>query len=223
MTELEDIRADWAMRDQSLAAAVRLQTNLMREALTEQRLERVRRYGAMRGFELVLYIGFLAALGVFLARNFGEWKFFIPAAALELWTIVDAVVKIREREALRAVNFGLPPTDVQRQLARLRLERARTVKWELLTGQIVWWIPLAIVAFKGLFGVDLYTVSAFMPKFMAINLGLGLAFIPVALLAGRFVGPLVADTHVSRGVIDAITGRDLAEARAIAERINSFQ
>jgi hypothetical protein len=223
MTELEDIRADWALRDQSLAAAVQVQTNLLRETLAEQRLERVRRHGGMRGLELVLYVAFVAAFGIFLARNFGQWKFFIPAAALQIWTIVDAVVKIREREALRAVNFGLPPMDVQRQLARLRLERARTVKWELLTGQIVWWIPLAIVTFKGLFGVDLYTVSAFMPKFMAINLGLGLAFIPAALLVGRFVGPLVADTHVSRGVIDAITGRDLAEARAIAKRIDSFQ
>jgi hypothetical protein len=223
MTELEDIRADWAMRDQSLAAAVRVQTNLLRETLTEQRVERVRRYGAMRGVDLVIWIACLAAFGAFLARHFGEWKFFVPAAALQVWTIVNGVVTIREREALRAVNFGLPPTDVQRELARLRLERARSLRWALLTGQVVWWIPLAIVAFKGLLGVDLYTVSAFMPKFMAINLGLGLAFIPAALLAGRFVGPLIADTHFSRGVIDAITGRDLAEARAIAERINSFQ
>ena len=223
MTELEDIRADWAMRDQSLAAAVRVQTNLLRETLTEQRQERVRRYGAMRGVDLVVWIARLAAFGIFLARHFGDWKLFIPAAVLQVWTIVNGVVTLREREALRAVNFGLPPTDVQRQLARLRLERARTLQWALLTGQIVWWIPLAIVTFKGLFGVDLYTVSAFMPKFMAINLGLGLAFIPVALLVGRFVGPLIADTPFSHGVIDAITGRDLAEARAIAKRINSFQ
>jgi hypothetical protein len=223
MTELEDIRADWAMRDQSLAAALRLQTNVLQETLIEQRLERVRRYGAMRGFDLLIYVAFLIACGAFLARNFGEWKFAVPAAALQLWTIVNGAVKFREREALRAVNFGLPPMDVQRQLARLRLERARTFQWALLTGQIVWWIPLAIVTFKGLFGVDLYTVSAFMPKFMAINLGVGLAFIPVTLLVGRLVGPLIADTHVSRGVMDAITGRDLAEARAMARQINSFQ
>jgi hypothetical protein len=95
--------------------------------------------------------------------------------------------------------------------------------WAFLTGQIVWWIPLAIVAFKGLFGVDLYTVSAFMPKFMAINLALGLAFIPVVLLVGRFIGPRLADSRFSNGVIDAITGRDLAEARAIARRMDSFQ
>jgi hypothetical protein len=223
MTELEDIRADWAMRDQCLAAAVRVQTSVLREALIEPRLERVRRFGALRGVDLLIYIAFVAAFSIFLVRNFGDWKFFIPAAALQIWTIVNGVVAIRERDALRAVNFGLPPTDLQRQLARLRLERARSLQWALLTGQIVWWIPLAIVMFKGLFGVDLYTVSVFMPKFMAINLGLGLAFIPLALLIGRFVGPLVADTHVWRRIIDAITGRDLAEARAMAERMNSFQ
>jgi hypothetical protein len=223
MTDLEDIRADWAMRDQSLAAAFRAQTNVLRETLTEQRLEKVRRYGAMRGVDLLLYVVFLIALGTFLARNFGEWKFVIPAAALQLWTIIDGAMKIREREALRAVDFGLPPRDVQRQLARLRLGRARTLQWALLTGQVVWWIPLAIVTSKGLFGVDLYTVSTFMPKFMAINLALGLAFIPMALLAGRFVGPRVADGRLSHRLVDAITGRDLAEARALAARLESFQ
>jgi len=107
--------------------------------------------------------------------------------------------------------------------ARLRLERARTVQWALLTGQLVWWIPLAIVAFKGLLGVDLYTVSAFMPTFMAINLAVGVVFIPVALLSARVIGPLLADTRFSRSLIDAITGRDLAEAQAMAKRIGSFQ
>jgi hypothetical protein len=223
MTELENIRADWAMRDQFLASTVRVQTNLLRKVLIEQNMKTVRRLGAMQGIDLLIHIAFMAAFSIFLARNFGDWKFFIPAAALQLWMIVNAVVKIREREALRAVNLGLPPSDVQRQLARLRLERARSLQWALLTGQIVWWVPLAIVTLKGLFGVDLYTVSAFMPTFMAINLGLGLVFIPVALLLGRFVGPLIADTHFARGVIDAITGRDLAEARAIADRMNSFQ
>jgi len=223
MTELEDIRADWAMRDQSLADAVRVQTNLLRETLIEQRRERLRRFGAMRSVDVLMYIAFVAALSTFLVRTFGEWKFCIPAAALLLWTIVNGAVKIREREALRAVDFSQPPIDVQQHLARLRLNRARTLQWALLTGQIVWWIPVAIVTFKGLFGLDLYTVSDVMPKFMAINLGLGLAFIPAALLVGRFVGPLIADTHVSRGVIDAITGRDLAEARAIAEQMQRFQ
>ncbi|HEY5289981.1 MAG TPA: hypothetical protein VIJ59_08100 [Caulobacteraceae bacterium] len=223
MTELEDLRADWVERDQSLAAAIRLHAGLLRESLTEQRLEKVRRYGAMRGVDLLIWISFLAAFGMFLVRSFGDWKFFVPAAALQLWTLVMGVVTIREREALRAVDFGEPPRKVQLQLARLRLERARTVQWALLTGQLVWWIPLAIVAFKGLLGVDLYTVSAFMPTFMAINLAVGVVFIPVALLSARVIGPLLADTRFSRSLIDAITGRDLAEAQAMAKRIGSFQ
>jgi hypothetical protein len=142
---------------------------------------------------------------------------------LDAWTIVMGIVTIREREALRAVDFGRPPTEIQQRLAALRFERARTFQWAFLTGQVVWWIPLAIVLFRGVLGIDLYTVSDFMPKFMLLNVLGGLAFIPLALLAGRFVRPWLGGSSFSRWVIDALTGRDMAEARALARRIARFE
>jgi hypothetical protein len=103
------------------------------------------------------------------------------------------------------------------------MQRARTFLWAFLTGQILWWVPFVIVLFKGLLGVDLYRASPFMPTFIAWNLVFGVAFIPAALLIGRWVRPWVAGTRLSNTVLDMLTGADLAEARAALGRIARFQ
>ncbi len=221
--DLDDLKADWARRDQMLIDSINLNAALVREALTEQQWERLRRRGALSGIGLLAWIALLVGFGAFLFDHFGDWKFFGPALLLDAWTIVMGIVTIREREALRAVDFGLPPTEIQQRLATLRIERARTFQWAFLTGQVVWWIPFVIVLFKGLLGVDLFTVSDFMPKFMAMNVLGGLIFIPLALVAARFVRPLLAGSSFSRFAIDALTGRDMAEARALAERVARFE
>jgi len=223
MTELETLRADWAERDRRLTDALRLNVDLQRWSAIDGGKAALRRAGAFRGLDLAIWIAFLAAFGAFLAAHFGQWRFFVPALALQVWTLIMGVVTLREREALLAVDFSRPPTELQPHLAKLRIARARSLRWALLTGQVVWWIPFAIVVFKGLLGVDLYSVSTFMPTFMAINLAAGLAFIPAALLAGRAIGPRLAGSPLSHRVLDSLLGHDLAEARALAERIARFQ
>lgn len=221
--DLDDLKAGWAERDRLLANAIGLNAALMRETVTARGQDRIRRAGQMRGIGLLVWIAFVAGFGMFLAAHFGDWKFFAPALVLDIWTIAMGVITLRERGALTALDFGEAPLELQQTLAHLRMQRARTVKWAFLTGQLVWWIPFAIVLFKGLLGVDLYTVSAFMPKFLAWNLVGGLVFIPVALLAGKYLGPMIAGSSFSNTVLDAISGRDMAEARAMLGRVRRFQ
>jgi hypothetical protein len=222
--DLDDLKADWASRDQRLIDSLDGGVALARQALTELHLARLRRHGVMSGVGFFLvWIPFLIGFGAFLAAHFGDWKYFVPALLLDAWTIVMGVITLRERAALLAVDFGLPPLEVQQRLAALRIERARAFKWAFLSGQVVWWIPFAIVVFKGVLGVDLYTVSDFMPKFMALNVLGGLLFVPLALATARFVRPLLAGSSYWRAVIDAATGRDMALARALAKRIEGFE
>ncbi|MGA2951252.1 MAG: hypothetical protein ABSD80_03355 [Caulobacteraceae bacterium] len=223
MTDLEALRADWAERDQRLTAAIRLSLDLQRLSAADSGKAALRRAGAFRGLDMVIWIAFLAGFGAFLASHFGQWRFFVPALALQVWTLAMGVVTLREREALLAVDFSRPPAELQPHLAKLRIERARALRWALLTGQVVWWIPFTIVVFEGLLGVDLYSVSSFMPKFMAINLIAGLAFIPAALGVGRLIGPRLAAWPGSHKLLDSLLGRDLAEARALAERVAQFE
>jgi hypothetical protein len=221
--ELEDLRAEWASRDQKLQQSLSTQAALMRELVAERQLAKVRRVDGMSVFELIIYIAFVVSFGAFLAANWGRWEFFIPALALDIWTIAMGAVTFAERAKLRAVDFSAPVLEIQKRLAALRAERARVFQWAFLTGQLLWWIPFVIVVFRGLWGVDLYTVSDFMPVFIAWNIGVGLTLIPVLWLASRWAGPWLANAKIGRSMVDAVTGRDLAEARALSERLARFE
>lgn len=221
--DLDDLRAEWAKRDEALQQTLRLQGAVLRELMTEKERAKLQRVGATSIFELIVYIAFVAGFGMFLAANWGRWEFFIPALLLDVWTIAMGALTFAERARLRAIDFSQPVLDIQKQLSALRIERVRTVQWAFLTGQVLWWIPFVIVLFWGLLGVDLYRVSDFMPIFIASNIGVGLAIIPLALVIAHIAGPRMENSKLGRSFLDSISGRDLAEANALATRIARFE
>lgn len=221
--ELDDLKAEWAKRDRALEQNLKMQTALMRDVLVEKQLNKLRRRNARNVFEFAIYLAFVIGFGAFLAANWGRWEFFIPALLLDIWTITMGAVTFAERARLSAVDFSAPVLDIQKRLAALRAERARAFQWAFLTGQVLWWTPFFIVLIWGLFHIDLYRVSDFMPRFIAINIGAGLALIPALLWVAHVIGPRLANSAIARSVLDGVTGRDLAEARAIAQRLAQFE
>lgn len=220
---LDDLKADWARRDEKLTRALETQTALMRQFAADKALERIRRRGAMGPFGLVVWIAFIVSFGLYLAANWGRWEFFIPGLLLQIWTIAMGALTFQEQARLRDIDFTAPVLDIQKRLAVLRTERARAFQWAFLTGQILWWIPFFIVVCWGVFGVDLYRVSDFMPRFIAINLAVGVVLVPVLLWVAHLVGPRLARSAFGRSILDSVTGRDLAEARLATERLRAFE
>ena len=195
--ELEDLKAEWNKRDAALQHTLQTQTALLRGIVADRELRKLRRWSAMSAVELIIYIGFIIFFGATLASSWGRWTVFVPALLLDIWTIV-----------MGALTFA---------------ERARVFQWAFLTGQILWWTPFCLVVFWALVGVDLLALSPFMRSFVATNIVVGLVLIPVLLWVAHAIGPWLAKSNTGRSVLDAITGRDLAEARAIAQRLGRFE
>ena len=221
--ELDDFKAEWAKRDAALQETLKLQRALLRHTLLDKQLEKLRRHQVLSLIELLFYLAFVIGFGAFLAANWGRWEFFIPALFLDIWTIAMGAITVAERMRLVNLDFSAPVLEIQKRLAGLQAERARVFQWAFLTGQVLWWIPFVIVLFWGLLGVDLYRVSAFMPVYIASNIVIGLALIPILWWAQRLLGPRLAKSSVGRSMLDSITGRDLAEARAIGARLERFE
>lgn len=221
--DLDDLKAEWAKRDQVLQQTLKLQTTIVRDMVAEKQLEKLRRHRVVGVIEFVFYLAFAIGFGAFLANNWGRWEFFIPALFLDIWTIALGAITLAERARLLDVDFSAPVLEIQKRLAALQAERANAFQWAFLTGQVLWWIPFVIVLFWGLFRVDLYRVSDFMPVFITSNIAVGLALIPVLWWASRLIGPWLVKSSIGRSVLDSVTGRDLAEARAIAARLARFE
>lgn len=221
--DLDALRTDWAARDRALQQSLQQHASLMRDLLVQSRLASIRTPPLFTALELAIYIAFAVGFGAFIAGNWGQWEFVVPALLLDAWTITMGAATLIERTRLRDVDFGAPVLQIQQRLATLRRERARVFQWAFLTGQVLWWTPFLVVVMRGLFGVNLYTASDFMPRFIAINLAVGVAVIPVLLWMARLVGPRLAHSRAGRSFVDGIVGRDLAEAEALARSLERFE
>jgi hypothetical protein len=221
--DLDRMRSEWAARDAKLQESLRVNTWLLGETWLDKHQVKLRRADPAFYFELAVSVAVLALLGIFIANHVHQMRFLIPALALDAWTLVMLVVGIRDRAALADLDYGMPLVAVQSQLEKIRMARMRHFKWAFLTGQIVWWIPLVIVLFRGLLGVDLYAVSDFMPRFMAYNVAGGLAFIPLAMWLSKRYGAILQRLPGLKRIADSIAGRDVADARQYLEKLQRFE
>lgn len=220
---LDDLKAQWEKRDAALSHSLHMNTALLREALIDTRRATIRNRAEMGPFGIAIWVLTLILMGSFIASHWGEWRFVVPAAVIHVWTIVMGAIGFHQRAELNAIDYSAAPTLVQQRLAAIRARRARIVQWAFLTGQIVWWIPFFIVFMKGALNVDLYALSDFMRMFLAVNVAIGLALIPIALLAARYLSTRLQGNSAWRSFIDSVAGRDLTEARALAERLAKFE
>ncbi|MFZ2032054.1 MAG: hypothetical protein WAU68_17210 [Vitreimonas sp.] len=221
--DLDDLKTEWAKRDQALQQSLQAQTKLSRALLVETQMQKLRSHNGMNVFELIIYIAFIVFFGATAASSWGHWTVFVPTVLLDIWTIAMGAQTFAERARLREVDFSAPVLDIQKRLAALQSERARVFQWAFLTGQILWWTPFFLVVFWALLRVDLLAASDFMRSFVATNIAVGVVLIPVLLWVAHMVGPQLAKSSAGRSVLDGVTGRDLAEARAIAARLARFE
>jgi hypothetical protein len=109
---------------------------------------------------------------------------------------------------------------LQARLESLRIARIRAFNIALLTGQIVWWIPLVVVV-AGAIGVNLFLSPRFR-SYAAWNLAFGVAVIPLAIGLSRRYGERLSRSSIGRRIADSIAGRDIAVAREVVEKLRRF-
>lgn len=220
---LDDLKTEWMGRDRLLQASLRMNTLMLRETILEKHSAKLGGATAGKVFQILFSIPFLAFFGWFIARHIDQPAFLLPAVLLQAWTVVMLALNIQQRSQLRNLDYSRPVLELQSQIEQIKITRLNTFKWAFLTGQLLWWIPFVLVLFKGLLGVDLYTVSAFMPTFIAWNIGFGVAFIPVALWASKLLVGKLGGLPKFQKFTDGIAGSDVVVAREFMVKLAQFE
>jgi hypothetical protein len=220
---LDDLKADWAKRDAALTRSLAATRTALRDSMIDTQRPKIRRKSDLNAFNVIVFVITVLFLGSFVGDHWNDVRFAAPGALLLAWTLAMGALHARERVLIEQIDYGAAPSQIQQRLAKLREQRARTFQWALLTGQLVWWVPFFIVIMKGLLDVDLYTISETMPRILAVNFAAGLAFIPLAWLAARTLSARLRGNSAWRSFIDGVAGRDLTEARALADRLAKFE
>jgi hypothetical protein len=221
MTTLDELKLAWEAHDRKLDASLRLSHELLRAAKLNRVRSPLRRLVFELSLEIAASVVGLFLLGNFLAQHITEGRFVWPAAMLDVWLILCIAASIRQLVQANRIDYDEPVTTIQRQLGELRILRLRAFRLELLTGQIVWWLPFFIVALKLLFGVDAYRFLS--TTFIVVNLLFGLAIIPLAIWITRRLGHRIERSAFMRRLADEIAGRSLTEAQTYMAKLSDFE
>jgi hypothetical protein len=221
MMDMDVLQAKWAEHDRKLEISIRLNRQLLMATNMNRVRTPLRRFAFFVGMEAAVGVILPVILGPFIYAHWTEPRFVLPAVALDLWAIANVAGLFREMAMALEIDYDKPIATIQTQLESLRVMRIRVTQWALLTGQLVWWVPFAIVAFKGFWGVDAYKV--FGGTVLAVNVLFGLAVIPVAIWVSRKFGDRMGRSPVIQRVMRELAGYNLNAATCFLSQLSEFE
>jgi hypothetical protein len=221
--DLDDVKALWQETDQrldSMEDALRLQQRLIQAATRERTRSKLWFVRLVLWYEVGF--GALAALlaGSYLADSITRIQFAVPATLLHLGAIATLGAAVFQLVVLARIDYSGPVLTIQRELARLRLVRARSNRWLLIAAPLLWAL-LVVVVPDALVGFDVY--RAFGWPWALANLAFGFAVLGAAAILGRRVPDGSRGSAFLRWMGDDLTGRRVAQAAGALDEIAAFE
>lgn len=218
--ELDDMKTAWRELDRRIDAGTEVDRRIWKELKLEQTRSTLSWLAGWPLLELVIDILAVLLVGAFLAEHIHAARYAVPAIVLQVAAILKLSATIRQLAMIARIDYAAPVVAIQRQLAALRALRIRTTMWIFLLALLLW-TPLAIVGAKALLGLDLY--RAFGPLWIALNVALGVAVIPLAIWIARRHAGWFRNSRLLQQLADDIAGRSLTRATGHLDEITRFE
>jgi hypothetical protein len=219
--ELDVFKEKWAEQDRKLDSAIRLNRRLLVAVELNRGLSPLRLFAFFTGMGGFLGLIVLAILGRFIYRHWTEPRFVLPAVLLHVWVIASVAASIRQMAMALQIDYNKPVVVIQKQIESLRALRLRVIRWTLLTGQLVWWIPFLIVTLKGLLNLDAYRVLG--ARFLIVNVAFGLALIPVAAWVSKKFGNRMDRSPALQRLMRELAGYNINAASGFLATLAEFE
>lgn len=219
--ELDILKEKWAEQDRKLDRCIGLNRRLLMAAEMNRGLSPLRLFAFFTGVGGFLGLITLVILGRFIYMHRAEPRFVFPAVVLHVWVIAGVAASIRQMAMALQIDYNEPIVSIQRQIESLRALRQRVVRWSLLTGQLVWWIPFLIVTLKGLLNVDAYKVLSV--RFLIVNVALGLALIPAVVWVSKKFGDRMNGSPAVQRLMRELAGYNLTAASDFLATLAEFE
>jgi serine/threonine-protein kinase len=218
--EMETLKAQWAAYDQKLEAGLQMNRALLREAVLNKSRSALQRLTRGVVIELFIDLAILILLGQFIAGHVGKLEFLLPALVLHVFVIVQVGFDGYQWAMLASLDFSAPIPDVQKKIARLKVQRIQVTKWSLWLAPLLW-VPMLMVALKGLFGIDAYAVLS--ARWLVVNVLFGAAVIPLMIwLSRRYAGRMSRSSRFQR-LMDDFAGHDLKRATVFLDEVSRLE
>jgi hypothetical protein len=216
--ELDELKQKWAEHDRKLDVSIRLNRQLLRETYTRRARFALWRLAGMLALGSIVTLPIIGVLGGFIAKNWATPKFAIAGMVLDTAAIAALGALIAQMGLALSINYNQPVALIQKRLETLRKFRIRYAQAIFLISPLLW-VPIFIVAMKGLFGLDV--VSSL--RALLINVAPGLGFLAVGLWLARHFGPRFSNTAFGRQFLRDLAGYNLNAASRFLTSIEEFE
>jgi hypothetical protein len=214
--EHDDIQATWRRYDRQLAATLRFNDLLVRQASLHGTQTALGRLGRTLWFELAADAFAVFLLGGFAADHAGDRGVLAASVALDVYAIAILGAVVAQLVALAKIDYDEPVLPIARAVDRLRLLRARVALWTLLVAPLMW-PALAIVGLRAFAGAD--AVAFFGLPWVFANLAFGATVLAAGLFAARRYASGLPAASLLRRFFDTLSGND---ARAAAQQLDTL-
>jgi hypothetical protein len=216
--QLDDMKQIWAAHGATLERAVAINERLLRETMLGKVRSTLAPFRFWRVCEMVLGLATLFLIGPVLVGHLAEPRYAIAGGATFIYAIGLTALSVAML-ALARPDFDRPITEIQRTVERVRVLEYRATKWALLGGVVVW-LPMLLLLVEAATGID--ALARVDLAWLISNLLFGVAVLVAGhLLSKRFVESELSP--IGRRVVDAFTGRSLAEATAHLAELTTFE
>lgn len=205
----EQIQNLWTAYDRKIEDSLRINLQVIRELQLHKSQSALRRLWHGVGIELLINLLGVVGLHVFIFEHFRELRFLLPALLLDVVALGLVAFGGYQLAVVRTTDFSIPVLDLQKQLTTLRIRRIRVTQWTALIAPLLW-VPLLVVVFKGLLGIDVY--AAFDSTWLVVNVAFGVAVIPIGWLICRYGARRFRASAWLNRLMDDVAGRSLVEA-----------
>jgi hypothetical protein len=161
-----------------------------------------------------------AALVAFMLDQRSDLTYLLLALPFALLVLAQGSVDFREWQTLQRLDLGMPLTQVRAEYDVLRARRLAMAR-AIAQLSVLLWLPLTVIVVKALAGVDLLSRLHF--SVTAVNVGLGVALVPLFSLVVRGLVRRYPDSAALRRFGDESAGMDWLRTRDHLDRQLDFE
>lgn len=218
--QLDDLKEAWTTHGEMLERSLTINERLLRETLLRKVRFALGPHILWRAVEVALGVAALVVVVPILVAHLDDPRYAFVAGGLALFLVGMAALSAGLVVKSLNLDYGGPVTTLQGDVERLKLLEYRAFKWALLGGVAIW-LPLALVLFEALTGLD--ALARVHLGWLVGNIVLGLAALGLGhLLSRRYVERADAGPRAHR-LVQALSGRSLRVATGHLEELARFE
>lgn len=216
--ELDDFKAAWQTLDRRLDAQTALNLHIFKDGKLDKARRGLRPLAWGQAFQILCGVALIVLSVSFWTAHLDAAHLWLAGVSVHVYGVLMIICGGVTISLIGRIDYAAPVLAIQKQLAQLRRFYVRT---NIALGVAWWflWMPLLMMLFAGVLGVDLY---AHAPSVIYSGLAIGGAGLLLTWVFHRWsLHP--SRTGMAKIVEDSVAGNGLKKAQAVLDEIARFE